>query len=438
MRTLLIYSIYLSTSVAVLFLVRRLERTGGLARIRAWQTVCAASAFGLTIFAISEPRHRFEDFVDAYYAGGAIVLGGGGVDQRFARGVNGFVNLPILAYAFVPFAVLPPAVAAGIFTALGVLAVVYTWRLLVKELCLDRYRAALLLALFLANGPLMNSIREGNTSHFALLAVTLALLELRRSRDLWAGFLIGVAGLFKLPLLVFGAYFVVRRRFRAAAGGALAIGSAALLSVLVFGLDAHLTWYRQFIASAGENPLAAFNVQSFSALMARLERGGGLCDWNGHPLSRLGRSVASGSALLLYAVSLIAAIRPRGSATRSAPSRAELELEFLVVLMLACTTSPLAWSHYYALCLLPVAFMLEPGSRVLDTPATRALGCLAIFGVSLLVVRPVCEGLGIFAVPYSLLVSHYLFAGIAILLLLLRERRRRGAVGSQLSGNHPE
>ena len=258
--------------------------------------------------------------------------------------------------------------ATGIFTATGVLAIIYTWRLLANELRLEPSGKALLLALFLANGPLMNSVREGNTTHFALLAVTLALFELRRSRDLRAGLLLGVASLFKLPLLIFGAYFVIRKRFRAAAGSAFAIGVALGLSLLVFGLSAHLTWYRQFVASAGENPLAAFNVQSFPALLARLERGGGLCDWDGHPLSLVGRAVASGAALLLYALTAIAATWPRRSATHSAPSRAEFELEFLAVLMLACTTSPLAWSHYYAWCLLPIAFMLAPGTGLmLDT-----------------------------------------------------------------------
>ena len=33
-------------------------------------------------------------------------------------------------------------------------------------------------------------------------------------------------------------------------------------------------------------------------------------------------------------------------------------MEYLIVLVLACISSPLSWSHYYAWMLLPIAFLL--------------------------------------------------------------------------------
>ena len=147
------------------------------------------------------------------------------------------------------------------------------WRQTARAARLPAHGAALLALCFALNGPLYNGLREGNTTHITLLAVALALIRFREDRPFGAGVLLGAAALLKLPLLLFGAYFVLRRRWRAVAGGLLVTGGAALLSVLVFGLDVHRLWYEQFVAGSGEKPIAAFNVQSVAALVARAERG---------------------------------------------------------------------------------------------------------------------------------------------------------------------
>ena len=187
--------------------------------------VCLASALAGTaihVCTVADLRacHLFSDFFKAYYSAGEAVL----ADEVAALYREGaevtFVNLPILAYLFAPLARLDDPDAGWIFLALGLTAALVSWALLAR---IGRYRAssaALLAFIFLINGPMVNSLREGNTTHFLLLLLALALLLWRAGWDYSAGLVLGFCALFKLPLLLFGAYFLLRRRWRILAGGA--------------------------------------------------------------------------------------------------------------------------------------------------------------------------------------------------------------------------
>src|SRR5690606_31955579 len=210
-RSVLFYGLHLTALAAGLFFLRRSRHRERVERSGKTLPALLLVTGGLLVFAISEPqREWFGDFVEAYYAGGAAALQGlSEVPKAFDRGVHGFVNIPVLALPFVPFALMSESVAAGLYLVLGLAAVVATWRLFVVELKLDRQGALLSALLIALNGPLLNSLREGNTSHFALFAMTAAYFRLRTQRDMSAGLLIGAAALFKLPLLLFGVYFLI-------------------------------------------------------------------------------------------------------------------------------------------------------------------------------------------------------------------------------------
>ena len=94
-----------------------------------------------------------------------------------------------------------------------------------------------------------------------------------------------------------------------------------------------------------------------------------------------------------------------------------------MVLVLACISSPLSWSHYYAWMLLPIAFLLAPSSPLTPTPASRRLGYVAIALLSLPVVWPPesLVSMGWPAHLYTLFISHFLIGGF-LLLWLLRHR----------------
>src|SRR5262245_35780301 len=174
-------------------------------------SVLTGTAIHFALWQISEPAILFSDFFKAYYSAGEAVL----TDEVAALYREGaevtFVNMPILAFLFAPLARLDDSNAGWIFLALGLTAALASWALLTR---IGRYHAssaALLALIFLINGPMANSLREGNTTHFLLLLLTLALLLWRAGWDYSAGLVLGFCALFKLPLLLFGGYFLLRR-----------------------------------------------------------------------------------------------------------------------------------------------------------------------------------------------------------------------------------
>jgi len=346
-----------------------------------WIAVGAASlAMAAFTFHVSEPLLRFDDFTTAYWvAGKAALQGREAIVALYGDGVTGFVNLPILAYLFIPFAVLPTFPGALLFTAIGIVAVFAAWALLARAAILDNGAKALLLFLFASFGPLIYSIREANTSHMVLVLCVWALLLLRERKDLIAGAALGVAALIKPPLLLFGIYFTLRGRWSAVLGGAAVVGGVSLLSVAVFGWDAHLRWYDTSIAPFARDPMPALNVQSIAGAIARFEIGPGSArDWTPHQLTPVSQAIVRGSTVLIILLALGAALAPRPKTAHVVSRDTTYEGEYLIVLMLACVISTLSWTHYYAWMLMPIAFFIGRTPHFSSSLPVRALGWGAI------------------------------------------------------------
>lgn len=107
-------------------------------------------------FAVVDPQYPFWDYRSAYYPAGKAVLNDpGSLAALMGKGVNGFVNLPIVAYLFAPFSILSLRYAIGLFTLVGLATTAVAWRLLVGLAGLKGAERWLLLLLFVANGPLL-------------------------------------------------------------------------------------------------------------------------------------------------------------------------------------------------------------------------------------------------------------------------------------------
>ncbi len=373
------------------------------------------AASSILIFLLSEPPDLFSDFTKAYYPAGKSILTEG-LDEAWPyreEGADGFVNIPIIAWAFAPFALLGERAAGYAYLAPGLAAVLAALLLLSP----GRRPGLPLLALFLLNGPLINSLREGNSTHFILLALAAALLLIERGRDFAAGAIIGFCATIKLPLLLFGAYFVLRGRWRAATGGFAVVAAVGGASILVFGLDAHIDWYRACVAPFSSDVVPAFNVQSLDGFFMRLKTGASLLrDWS--PLApTLTHKIARIVCLaLLFSAAIAAGFRLRSVGSDFKRDR----LEFCLVLALLLIASPLCWTHYYALLLIPFALHMT-GRLGLPEDAASAwtmAGAIALVSLPVIdIARLVPSHAEILA---RTVVSAWLFGGLLLFAALLR------------------
>lgn len=368
----------------------------------------------------------FSDFVNAYWVGGATVLHDRNeVEKLYDGGIESFVNIPIVTYAFAPFALLDPMPAALLFTVIGLVCAVASWYFLAKAVDLDTKDKGILCFLFASFGPLVYSIKEGNTTHIVLLFVITSLILLRMRRDMLAGAILGIATVIKLPLLLFGIYFLFRGRWRVVIGGSFVIAVTALLSLALFGWNAHVIWYQSNVVQFGRDPIPGLNVQSVASALARLELGpASVLDWTQHQLSWPLQLATSVSTFLLLALAVAASVVPRPRDAKSVTAEVASETEYLIVLMLACIISPLSWSHYYAWMLMPIAFFIGKGPHFLPAPLARCVGWIAIvIGAAPMIQvyfgNPVLEDINA-----RVGTSRLLFAGLLMLGLLIWSRWR--------------
>jgi hypothetical protein len=382
----------------------------------------AAIHFGL--WQISEPAILFSDFFKAYYSAGEAVLADE-VAALFREGAEvTFVNMPILAYLFAPLARLDDSDAGWIFLALGLTATLVSWALLARIGRYGAVSAALLAFIFLINGPMVNSLREGNSTHFLLLLLALALLLWRSGWDYSAGLVLGFCALFKLPLLLLGGYFLIRRNWRILAGGATMAAALLGLSLWLFGLAIHVAWYRVCVEPYMLGVIPAFNVQSIDAFLLRLSTGAALLqDWAPMPLPPVSRVVRTILLLAIYgaAIALLWRAGRREPLPHVSGALGTRDLtEFSLVLTIALVTSPLAWTHYYLLLLLPWSLYQGGLLSLPDDTRSRSLMWGALALISLPVLMPdLSQGFTAELVARTV-VSLWLFGGLLMLVALAR------------------
>jgi alpha-1,2-mannosyltransferase len=396
-------------------------RTAAVATI-----MLAGVALHLLIWQVSEPTVIFSDFFKAYYPAGRSVWYDGAVAPWTLRdgAALTFINIPILAWAFVPFAVLGESVAPWTYLAVGLAAALAAWGLLVRLARLDARGSALLFLAFAVNGPMVNSLREGNSTHILLFLLVAALLLWRTGRDYPAGLVLGLCAVLKLPFLLFGVYFLLRGRWRVVAGGATTVVTVMLLSLLYFGPDINLAWVRCCVEPFTLGTVPAFNVQSIDGFLLRLLTGAGhLRDWTPMepPAALTVIRVVLFATLYGGTFWLIQRAGARQSAIRATGLLSARDLvEFVLVVNLAVVTSPVSWTHYYLLLLLPWSLYVGDLLSLPDDAVTRRLMGAGFLLASLPVVMPEF-GSGLLAeIAARTLVSAWLFGGLMMLAALMR------------------
>ena len=168
-----------------------------------------------------------------------------------------------------------------------------------------------------------------------LPCLVIAIVSLAGGREARAGVLFAVLTVIKPPFLLFLPYLVLRRRTTAAVAFAATLTLIVTTSMALFGTELHRLWLATFIGPFAARPVAAYNVQSISGLVAHFTMPGHLTDWT--PLEAPAMFNAARYVLLL-AVTAIAAI---ALFARGAPRDAAAhQLELYCVLVLHAARQP--------------------------------------------------------------------------------------------------
>lgn len=363
------------------------------------------------MWSVTDRGWLFMDFWKAYFYAGSQVL----IDpsQLYHTNALHFVNIPLVAVIFVPFAKIGLTKGALALAVLNILASAVACYLLIRHSGAQGWRKTAIIGLFLVNGPLYYNLRLGNTIQIILLLIVLALVCLEMEKDTWAGVILGCAAVVKLPLLLLGAYFLFRKHWCAAAAFAATLTVLVGTSILLFGISLHLTWF-QYIGEFSQKPIAAYNVQCLAGLLARLVSQGSMTDWGFTDVPKWYGTVYNVGNIFLLGVTGIAIFRPRLSKDRSQQAAG-----FTIMVMLCFLISPLSWSHYYHIMLLPLSLF---AGGTLQLPK-GAFWPLTVGGGAFLLSLPVWHPGSDFHIPIFLplnvLVSHYYIGGLLVLMALI-------------------
>ena len=374
----------------------------------------AALAIALLAFTSTGRGTPFGDFDKAYYPAGRNIVS---APQKVyecghADGLC-FVNPPVVAILFAPIALLPLPFAHAVVFVTGIVAVIVAiWMIL--HLCGTRPPARYqVIALVMLNGPLFYSLRLGNLTHVVLLLVVVAVTWLVRGEQGRAGALLAIAAVLKPPLLIWLPYFVLRRRVRAGVAMTAALVAMTGISVVLFGWSLHLAWARQFVLGSSGHPLGAYNVQSIAGFLVRFTTSGTLVDWRPVEVGRLfylTQAILSAGVVALGLAAGVVAGEPK-----TAPAALREDLILLCVMLLV---SPLSWTHYYCLLLLPLCAFVSQTIGIPQAVWWQRSTWTAALLVSLPVMLWVPSGRFSGPLVARILLSHYVF-GAALLLTIL-------------------
>ena len=289
-----------------------------LLRIR-WPVAIGVAVLALVghaiVLALWPGAHTLLIDLEVYRAGGQFLLDGRGLyDGGVVLDLLPFVYPPVAAVLFAPLALLPLPLLKVLWTALGVALLAHlAWRM-------TNSMPAVVLVTALATwlDPVRTTLYLGQINIVLLALVLLDLLGRRDSR--WRGVGVGLAAAIKLTPLLFVAYLLVRRRFRAAATAVATFTAASLAGFALAPADSVTYWLHGTFAAADRiSPVDSTANHSLNGLLTRLDL---------DPLYLVGAAV-------LVVVTLWVA------------RRCDELLAVSLVGLCSAAAAPFAWSHHW-------------------------------------------------------------------------------------------
>jgi alpha-1,2-mannosyltransferase len=338
--------------------------------------------------------------LQVYRAGGEHVLAGA---PLYAGGVLldlPFVYPPFAAVLFATLALLPLGLLKVLWTAAGVGLLAF-----VVHRCAPRagWPVVVLVAVVAtALDPVRTTLYLGQINIVLLALVAGDLLGRPGSRFRGVG--VGLAAAVKLTPLVFVAYLVATRRWRAAATALTTFVAAAGLGFVVAPADSARFWLDgTFLAADRISAVDGPSNHSLNGLLARL---GVVGPW---PLL---------AAAVLGAATIVLAVRAHRAG----------EEPFAVTLcgLASAALAPFAWSHHYV-WVVPLGVLL--GARAVAGDRRAAAGLAAVLAATVAVVTAL-PGPQVGPIPATGLVSVWQDAYLVLFLVTLAAAARLlGAAG---------
>ena len=299
------------------------------------------------------------DFADYRDAARHVVRGESPYpDDAQLAGGGGYLYPPFFAWLVAPLLLLSSLGAQVAFTALGVSAIIIALLLL----CVRDWRchgAALL------GAPVLYSLHLGTVAPLLLLGIACA-WRLRERSPRWAGALIGLIMAVKPFLWPLLAWPLIRRRFGAAAVAAGVAAVAVIGSWAAIGF-AGLAGYPALLKLVTEQ-----RARESYSLAALLDASGV------ETAAASALALAVGLSLLAFAFRCVARGTEHGE-----------ELALVLCLSAAFAASPIVWSHYFVLLLVPIALARPRFSAVWLAPvALHAVPDPSWTGGELLTIAP--------------------------------------------------
>jgi len=332
--------------------------------------ILLVAAGAVLFFFLQRRPTSMVDFEVNYMAGQRLLWGE--TLYRTADGHFQFKYPPFAAALYLPLALLPLAVAKGIWflLSLGAAAFIFVtaYRLFSPPLAV-RIAAPLLLARYFLRELELGQINALITAGLLLMVRILVKREPESARgaDEWkAGALWGLACALKPYALIFLPYFGLKKQFRTLAAGGVTLAAAFFLPAAYFGWRGNLTVHQEWIQSLRGSTPPLMASQDNVSLM------GFFAKWTGQ----------AGLSTLLYGLSLgalavcVLLLIVRGTGLRHAG-----RLEACLLLLLIPLVSPLGWDYTFLAAAPALVLVLSRWREYL--PAARWLLAIDLGVISL-------------------------------------------------------
>lgn len=258
--------------------------------------------------------------------------------------------------------------------------------------------------------PMMMAFWTGQIQIWIDAAFTFACIAVLTNRKLTAGILIGLVCLLKPQFSVFALWALFRKEWRFIAGAAAVLVPCGLLSLAIFGLQAHLDYLRvlSFLSQRGE------------AMIANNSVNGILNDWLGtaNPLIWDERGFPPYNPYV-HVGGLIAAILLIGGSLLVRMERPGMNglLSFQAAALAYTMAAPIAWEHHYGI-LPPVLVSLFCVFAAAPLNSVRRPRLIAFCAVYLLSAICITSNKYAIATPLNWFHGYLFAAGLGVIYLL--------------------